>query len=99
MPQPIMDVHQSPTSANGHSLASNGHPPKNGISLAQSATNNHTRHLDAMDYDDEHGGGGGLSFKALWRGSSIDRRELVRLALQTFDEMGYTYAPLTRTLA
>ncbi|SGZ22426.1 BQ5605_C022g09486 [Microbotryum silenes-dioicae] len=60
-----------------------------GGSSSSSASPDH--HRDASDY--EHS-----SFKPLWPGSDIDRREWVRLALQTFKEMGYagTAQALTR---
>lgn len=38
---------------------------------------------------DEYARGGSGYFKPLWEGSNLDRREFVRLALQTFEEMGY----------
>lgn len=37
-----------------------------------------------MDYE------GGVEFKPLWEGSQVDRREFVRLALQAFQEIGYS---------
>lgn len=38
----------------------------------------------------EYGAGGAGYFKPLWPGSNLDRREFVRLALQAFNEIGYT---------
>ncbi|SCV68978.1 BQ2448_1998 [Microbotryum intermedium] len=56
--------------------------------LASRDHNHH--HRDANDY--EHS-----SFKPLWPGSAVDRREWVRLALQTFKEMGYAQTAETLT--
>jgi hypothetical protein len=58
----------------------------NGVAL-----NGHSGHserglkrLDSMDY------AGDVDFVPAWKGSSLDKREFVRLALQALGEMGYT---------
>lgn len=48
---------------------------------------------DAMEYEQ------GATFKPLWEGSQVDRREFVRLAMQTFKDLGYTYGrPLSSNI-
>ena len=76
MPQTI-DV--SPAmNENGHSLLlGNGH--SNGTRKAEGGL----VMTDAMHYEQ------GAVFKPLWEKSQIDRREFVRLAMQTFKDLGY----------
>lgn len=86
-------------STNGHSgSATNGHSngngngygdgdvgvgdDANGVSVASTSRNG--RPLDAMEYEGDEG------FVPLWEGSNLDRREFVRLAMQAFQDMGYT---------
>ncbi|GAA5960544.1 hypothetical protein JCM8115_003216 [Rhodotorula mucilaginosa] len=83
-------------SANGHSSSmTNGHSNGNGLGVAadQLDTDRSTtvsdgdkpsRRLDAMEYEGDEG------FVPLWKGSNLDRREFVRLAMQAFEDMGYT---------
>jgi WD repeat-containing protein 26 len=82
------------TAANGHQT--NGHST-NGFATTSAAvpstsTSAVKARLDAMDYENSDAPGASPSalFKPLWAGSTIDRREFVRLALQTFKDMGYT---------
>lgn len=66
---------------------------------ASNGTRRRRSHTDAMDYIPDYShfdhestaepSTGTLTFKPLWAGSHIDRRELVRLAMQAFEEMGY----------
>jgi hypothetical protein len=69
------------TAANGHANGhSNGHSgSSNGLSTS--------KRRDVEDYDE------GASFRPLWKGSEVDRREFVRLSLQMFREMGYRRVP------
>ena len=79
MPQ-IID--NSPGIGNGHSGVEmeNGH--SNGAARTEEGESTMT---DAMDYAQ------GAVFKPLWEGSQVDRREFVRLAMQTFKDLGYTF--------
>ncbi|BGP53794.1 hypothetical protein JCM8202v2_001366 [Rhodotorula sphaerocarpa] len=51
---------------------------------AGSTVSTYVRPLDAGEYEGDEG------FVPLWAGSNLDRREFVRLAMQTFEDMGYT---------
>ena len=91
-------------STNGHSSSTtNGHSNGNGLGVAadQIGTDRSTsasdgvkasKRLDAMEYEGDEG------FVPLWRGSNLDRREFVRLAMQAFEDMGYTYVTCVLTL-
>ncbi|GAA5862183.1 hypothetical protein JCM3774_004812 [Rhodotorula dairenensis] len=63
---------------NGHS---NGH---GGAGVADDGSDALPKRLDAMQYEGDEG------FVPLWKGSNLDRREFVRLAMQAFQDMGYT---------
>lgn len=101
-----MPLHIESSVVNGDATASNG--VTNGAAAATRSNGHHSfdsarndlanlsvsdqdeeqdKRRDALDYPDDEKG-----FKPLWPGSELDRRELVRLALQTFKEMGYTCA-------
>ncbi|KPV75622.1 uncharacterized protein RHOBADRAFT_13767 [Rhodotorula graminis WP1] len=58
----------------------------NGTTSAASATNGHVAVAvkDAAQYEGDEG------FVPLWEGSNLDRREFVRIALQAFQDMGYS---------
>ncbi|KAI5479335.1 catabolite degradation protein [Pseudohyphozyma bogoriensis] len=71
----------SSATTNGHAT-SNGH--SNGVTSADIATSHAKERLDAMDYDGDASG-----FVPLYEGSDIDRREFVRLALQSLRDIGY----------
>lgn len=86
MPQTI-DV--SPVVENGHSLVAVGNGHSNGGAGMQEGE---VMMTDAMEYV------GGVAFKPLWEGSQVDRREFVRLAMQTFKDLGYTYVHPLSTL-
>lgn len=60
--------------------------PANGLALNGHATHPERtlKRLDSMDY------AGDVSFVPAWKGSSLDKREFVRLALQALGEMGYS---------
>lgn len=81
MPLPI-DV-EEPLSA-GTTIPSNGNGHTNGF--GSGTVGEVKRQLDVEEYEEA-----GLSFKPLWKGSEIDRREFVRLTMQTLEEMGYRY--------
>ncbi len=98
--RPGADLPSSPEahSANGHSSSmTNGHSNGNGIGVADQidtdrSTNRSdgdrpSKRLDAMEYEGDEG------FVPLWKGSNLDRREFVRLAMQAFEDMGYTCVP------
>ncbi|GAA6004705.1 hypothetical protein JCM10207_000988 [Rhodosporidiobolus poonsookiae] len=92
LPPPVPAV--ASTSAlvsNGHSsTASNGHSNGFGVGegdhghLASDGAAGKKKALDVMQYEGEEG------FVPLWDGSNLDRREFVRLALQAFEDMGYS---------
>lgn len=90
LPPPIPSL--SPSNAghqNSNGRATNGF---GAASTAPSASNSTVAiRLDVMDYENSDAPGATPSapFKPLWPGSTIDRREFVRLALQTFKDMGY----------
>lgn len=73
-------------------------PVTDSTTSAHVSTNKSSRQArtDAMDYSPDAASQntvdttGTLIFKPLWPGSNIDRRELVRLAMQAFEEMGYS---------
>ncbi|GAA5932775.1 uncharacterized protein JCM15063_002199 [Sporobolomyces koalae] len=79
------------TETNGH--LANGH--SNGSSLGgKDIVMSPSRAVtDARHYDGEDG------FVPLYEGSVFDRREFVRLALQTFREMGYSWNETSRDTA
>ncbi|GAA5822786.1 hypothetical protein JCM11251_004380 [Rhodosporidiobolus azoricus] len=93
-PPPVLAAtsngHSSTTSttssltSNGHSSTTNGvgGAAESGSSVA--AGKKPARETDAMQYEGEEG------FVPLWEGSNFDRREFVRLALQAFEDMGYS---------
>lgn len=60
-------------------------PSRNGHGNGSSGGNEAGRRTDAMEYEE-----GEIEFKPLWQGSDIDRREFVRLTMQTLMEMGYS---------
>ncbi|GAA5986718.1 hypothetical protein JCM11641_007751 [Rhodosporidiobolus odoratus] len=100
--QATSSIDRSGASTNGHTTTSNGH--SNGFGSGGAAgggtetgtgggnatlgdgalVQNGKRVVDAMQYDGNEG------FVPLWDGSNIDRREFVRLALQAFEDMGYS---------
>ncbi|BGP13752.1 hypothetical protein JCM10213v2_001690 [Rhodosporidiobolus nylandii] len=88
---PVLSNGHSTASAvalNGHSngLAAGGSGADSGIATPLDGTlaKNGARTLDAMQYEGDEG------FVPLWEGSNLDRREFVRLALQAFEDMGYS---------
>lgn len=103
---PVRQGGELPTSiearTNGHSaMTTNGHsngnvpsdvdgPHSNGSAdpPAGSTVSTYVRPLDAGEYEGDEG------FVPLWAGSNLDRREFVRLAMQTFEDMGYTCVAL-----
>lgn len=96
MPQMIEDPILPPPIPAPSSVASNGLSnghATNGFGGAAEGllgdSNGAVVRRDAMDYEDDDGASLVVR-KPLWEGSSIDRREFVRLALQAFKEMGYT---------
>ncbi|GAA5894761.1 hypothetical protein JCM6882_006674 [Rhodosporidiobolus microsporus] len=95
----------APAVSNGHSTtigspplpaaATNGHASPssttNGFGTAAAGADGSVaagkkpvRETDAMQYEGDEG------FVPLWEGSNLDRREFVRLALQAFEDMGYS---------
>lgn len=84
MPLPI-DV-EEPVQA----VTTNGNGHKNGF--GEVAVGEVKRQLDVDEYEEA-----GITFKPLWKGSEIDRREFVRLTMQTLQEMGYRYGTYIMT--
>ncbi|GAA5848214.1 hypothetical protein JCM8547_004446 [Rhodosporidiobolus lusitaniae] len=87
LPHPSsLPIGSSPSFSNGHSSSSNGfdHGTVAGKKPLLPGAAQPGRQLDAAQYEGEEG------FVPLWEGSNLDRREFVRLALQTFEEMGYS---------
>ncbi|GAA6062457.1 hypothetical protein JCM10212_005360 [Sporobolomyces blumeae] len=74
-------MHSSETNGHGHLTGSEAIANGNGAT-ARDGVLDSTR-LDSTMYDGEDG------FVPLWEGSNVDRRELVRIALQAFEDMGY----------
>lgn len=64
-----------PTNGHGSSLTGNGH----------TITSHAVGGSDGAEYE----AAGPGHFKPLWKGSQLDRKEFVRIALQAFNEMGY----------
>lgn len=90
----VLDAHlngNASSTINGHANGHGAAPVADGAGPDGAPTQNSAggpaaiaRRLDAMEYEGDEG------FVPLWKGSNLDRREFVRLAMQTFEDMGYT---------
>ena len=78
-----------PTNGNGNGNGNSSSSSSSSISHSNGLGSDLGQAGVATD-EAEYAQGGAGYFKPLWPGSNLDRQEFVRLALQTFKEMGYT---------